>query len=53
MHFEFRPHACNMLPKFNGVKDAYVLLSDFHKVCSMMLCFNVPQDLALLSEVSC
>jgi len=34
-----------MLPKFNGDADAYLFLSEFEKVCSMMQFPNVPQDI--------
>jgi len=42
--FELRPHYIQMLPKFTGLEDAYLLLRKFEEVCSMMDFPNSPID---------
>ena len=42
--FAFSPQYTTMLPKFSGEGDAYLFLSEFKEVCSMMQFPNVSQD---------
>ena len=45
-NFEIKPHYINMLPKFAGQEseDAYVFISEFEEVCSMMKLQQLSDD---------
>ena len=42
--FELRPHHTQMLSKFTGLKDAYLLLRELEEVCSMIHFPNISVD---------
>jgi len=45
VQFSFSPQYTTMLAKFSEDGDAYLFLSEFEEVCSMMQYINVPQDI--------
>jgi len=48
VQFAFSPQYTTMLPKFSGEGGAYLFLSEFEEVCSMMQFLNVSQDVVML-----
>jgi len=49
--FKLRPHYIQILPKFTGLKDAYLFLREFEEVCSMMHFSNVPIDVVQMKLI--
>jgi len=48
VQFSFSPQYTTILPKFSVDGDAYLFLSEFDEVCSMMQFPNVPHDIVRL-----
>ena len=52
MNLKLEPHYIQMLPKFTGLEDAYLFLSEFEEVCNMIHFHNVHIDAVKLRFVS-
>jgi len=50
--FELKPHYTQMLPKFTGLEDAYLLLKEFEEVCSMMHFHNIRIEVVRIKSIS-
>jgi len=48
VQFAFSPQYTTMLPKFSREGDAYLFLSEFEEVCSVMQFPNVSRDVVML-----
>ena len=51
MNLKLEPHYIQMLPKFTGLEDAYLLLREFEEVCNMIHLHNVHIDVVKLRFV--
>jgi len=51
VNLKLEPHYIQMLPKFIGLEDAYLFLSEFEEVCNMIHFHNVNTDVVKLRFV--
>ena len=51
MNLKLEPHYIQVLPKFTGLEDDYLFLSEFEEVCNMIQFHNVHIDVVKLRFV--
>ena len=48
MNMKLEPYCIQMLPKFTGLEDSYLFLSEFEEVCNVIHFHNVQIDVVKL-----